>query len=50
MEANTQRRLAALRDKMPDIQNTLDTVNFLKGRKVSPPMDGREEWWRCQYE
>jgi len=36
MEANTQRRLTGLRDKIPDIQKTLDTVNFLKGRKVSP--------------
>lgn len=44
MEANTQRRLVGLRDKIPDIQKTLDTVNFLKARKVSPPwMEGRKE-------
>lgn len=42
MEANTQRRLVGLRDKIPDIQKTLDTVDFLKARKVSPPrMEGR---------
>lgn len=33
MEANTQRRAAGLRDKIPDIQKTLDTVRFLKARK-----------------
>ncbi|RPA98956.1 Prefoldin, subunit 3 [Choiromyces venosus 120613-1] len=35
MEVNTERRGAALRDKIPDIQKTLDTVSFLKGRKSS---------------
>ncbi|KAG0642831.1 prefoldin subunit 3 [Tuber brumale] len=35
MESNTQRRAAGLRDKIPDIQKTLDTVCFLKGRKSS---------------
>jgi hypothetical protein len=34
MEANMQRRAAGLKDKMPDIQKTLDTVQFLKTRKV----------------
>ncbi|KAL1884115.1 hypothetical protein VTK73DRAFT_6784 [Phialemonium thermophilum] len=33
MEANLQRRVAGLRDKLPDIQKTLDTVLFLKSRK-----------------
>ncbi|EON98011.1 putative prefoldin subunit 3 protein [Phaeoacremonium minimum UCRPA7] len=32
MEANLQRRVAGLKDKMPDIQKTLDTVRFLKTR------------------
>lgn len=32
METNLQRRVAGLRDKMPDIQKTLDTVRFLKIR------------------
>jgi hypothetical protein len=34
MEANQQRRAAGLKEKMPDIQKTLDTVQFLKARKV----------------
>lgn len=34
MEVNTQRRGAGLKDKIPDIQKTLDTVQFLKTRKV----------------
>ncbi|KAK0625255.1 frequency clock protein [Bombardia bombarda] len=33
MEQNLQRRVAGLKDKMPDIQKTLDTVRFLKLRK-----------------
>ncbi len=33
MEQNLQRRLAGLKDKMPDIQKTLDTVRFLALRK-----------------
>lgn len=33
MEQNLQRRVAGLRDKLPDIQKTLDTVQFLKLRK-----------------
>ena len=35
MEQNQQRRAAGLKDKMPDIQKTLDTVKFLKARKVN---------------
>jgi hypothetical protein len=34
MEANMQRRAAGLKDKMPDIQKTLETVQFLKTRNV----------------
>lgn len=34
MELNLQRRVAGLKDKLPDIQKTLDTVQFLKLRKV----------------
>ena len=34
MEVNTQRRAAGLKDKIPDIQKTLDTVRFLQTRKV----------------
>ncbi|KAK8243676.1 Prefoldin subunit-domain-containing protein [Phyllosticta capitalensis] len=33
MEVNTQRRAAGLKDKIPDIQKTLDTVKFLETRK-----------------
>ncbi|TKA22390.1 hypothetical protein B0A50_08272 [Salinomyces thailandicus] len=33
MEVNQQRRAAGLKDKMPDIQKTLETVRFLKTRK-----------------
>ncbi|KAA6411468.1 MAG: prefoldin subunit [Lasallia pustulata] len=40
MEANTQRRGAGLKDKIPDIQKTLDTVRFLKTRK--PDSDALE--------
>ncbi|KAH8724589.1 Prefoldin subunit-domain-containing protein [Phaeosphaeriaceae sp. PMI808] len=32
MQQNTQRRAAGLRDKIPDIQKTLETVRFLKSR------------------
>lgn len=35
MEQNTQRRLVGLKDKIPDIQKTLETVRFLKARKVN---------------
>ena len=34
MEMNLQRRMGGLGDKIPEIQKTLDTVNFLKLRKV----------------
>jgi hypothetical protein len=34
MEANTQKRALGLSDKLPDIQKTLDTVQFLKRRDV----------------
>lgn len=34
MEQNTQRRAVGLKDKIPDIQKTLETVRFLKSRKV----------------
>jgi hypothetical protein len=34
MEANTQRRAAGLQDKIPDIKKTLETVRFMKNRKV----------------
>ncbi|CAM1503853.1 Fc.00g014440.m01.CDS01 [Cosmosporella sp. VM-42] len=33
MEANLQRRMTGLKEKIPDIQKTLDTVRFLKLRK-----------------
>ncbi|KAF2969299.1 hypothetical protein GQX73_g4281 [Xylaria multiplex] len=40
MELNLQRRIAGLKDKMPDIQKTLDTVRFLKTRSSdSDPID-----------
>lgn len=34
MEVNLQRRMAGLKEKIPDIQKTLDTVKFLKLRNV----------------
>ncbi|KFX93956.1 hypothetical protein V490_04584 [Pseudogymnoascus sp. VKM F-3557] len=44
MEANQQRRAAGLKDKMPDIQKTLDTVRFLKTRKAySDPIEATFE-------
>ncbi|GIZ47731.1 hypothetical protein CKM354_001081600 [Cercospora kikuchii] len=33
MEANNQRRIVGLKDKIPDIQKTLETVRFLQQRK-----------------
>ncbi|KAL6707415.1 peptide chain release factor 1 [Coniothyrium glycines] len=33
MQQNTQRRAAGLKDKIPDIQKTLETVRFLESRK-----------------
>jgi hypothetical protein len=38
MEANNQRRIVGLKEKIPDIQKTLDTVRFLKTRKVGSPI------------
>ena len=35
MEANVQRRSVTLKEKIPEIQKTLDAVQFLKTRKVS---------------
>ncbi|MCJ1375837.1 peptide chain release factor 1 [Loxospora ochrophaea] len=44
MEVNTQRRGAGLKDKIPDIQKTLDTVRFLKTRKSdSDPIEATFE-------
>ncbi|RDW73812.1 prefoldin subunit 3 [Coleophoma crateriformis] len=44
MEQNQQRRAAGLKDKMPDIQKTLDTVQFLKTRKPgSDPIEATFE-------
>jgi hypothetical protein len=37
MELNLQRRISGLKDKMPDIQKTLDTVRYLKTRTVQLP-------------
>ncbi|KAF2429555.1 prefoldin subunit [Tothia fuscella] len=40
MQANTERRALGLREKLPDIQKTLDTVRFLKTRKPdSEPLE-----------
>ncbi|KAI1642623.1 Prefoldin, subunit 3 [Daldinia loculata] len=40
MELNLQRRVAGLKDKMPDIQKTLETVKFLKTRtEESDPIE-----------
>lgn len=39
MEQNLQRRVIGLKDKLPDIQKTLDTVQFLKTRSVCYPTD-----------
>lgn len=35
MQQNTQRRAAGLRDKIPDIHKTLETVRFLSTRNTS---------------
>lgn len=37
MEQNLQRRVVSLKDQLPDIQKTLDTVRFLKTRQVRRP-------------
>jgi hypothetical protein len=34
MEVGLQKRVAGLKEKIPDIQKTLDTVQFLKTRQV----------------
>lgn len=34
MEMNLQKRVAGLKDKIPEIQKTLDTVRFLKLQRV----------------
>ena len=34
MEVNLQRRMTGLNDKIPDIRKTLETVQFLKLRRV----------------
>ena len=34
MEQNLQRRVVGLKEKLPDIRKTLDTVRFLKTRTV----------------
>jgi len=40
MEVNTQRRTAGLKDKIPDISKTLETVRFLKTREPdSEPLE-----------
>ncbi|KAK7431505.1 peptide chain release factor 1 [Neonectria magnoliae] len=36
MELNLQRRMTGLKEKIPDIQKTLDSVKFLKLRKDDP--------------
>jgi len=44
METNQQRRLAGYKEKIPDIQKTLDTVRFLKTRKPgSDPLEATFE-------
>ena len=49
MEQNLQRRVVGLKDKLPDIRKTLDTVRFLKLRTVWKPAPGQtpEEKWRA---
>lgn len=44
MEQSQQRRAAGIKDKIPDIQKTLDTVKFLKTRKPdSDPIEATFE-------
>ena len=43
MEANTSRRALGLKDKIPDISKTLDTVRFLKSRKEGD--EDLESWF-----
>jgi prefoldin subunit 5 len=40
MQVNTERRMVGLKDKIPDIQKTLDTVRFLSSRgKEADPLE-----------
>jgi hypothetical protein len=41
MEANLQRRMTGLNEKIPDIKKTLDTVKFLQLRKVRQALIAR---------
>ncbi|KAL9081570.1 MAG: hypothetical protein Q9159_007248 [Coniocarpon cinnabarinum] len=44
MEVNTQRRLSGLKEKVPDIEKTLDMVRFLRRRKPdSDPLEAAFE-------
>nr|XP_036580208.1 prefoldin subunit 3 [Colletotrichum truncatum]KAF6788040.1 prefoldin subunit 3 [Colletotrichum truncatum] len=43
MELNLQKRMAGLKDKIPDIQKTLDSVQFLKLRQVGAIRSDEEE-------
>ncbi len=36
MELNTQRRVASLKEKLPEMQKSLDTVRFLSSQDVCP--------------
>lgn len=52
MEVSTQRRLEGLREKVPDIQSTLDMVQFLETRKVGRSLPVEDESgmlrWACR--
>ena len=48
MEVNTQRRKAGLDEKIPDLQRSLDTVRFLKTRKVGLRSDARPSETDCE--
>jgi len=43
MEVNTQRRLAGLKSKIPDITSTLSTVQFLSTRPSDTPLESHFE-------
>lgn len=43
MELNLQKRMTGLKEKIPDIQKTLDSVRFLKVKKVSSPSPRRSQ-------
>lgn len=47
MEVNTQRRLAGLKEKVPDIQKTLEMVRFLSRRKVRLLTAVHTQRYRC---